>query len=307
MSAAVSRSFSCVKNFRERLRWMCAACVALPICVAPLFAQQAAVSSAGIAQAAAAPVIRSYPNSPEGLQNLINDMLKLQKDSDAKDLAPYLQSLVLPNADAWFRATFGDQIGAQLGDSYNRMNLPLSFPDTLGQLQAHRTTKLAAILFTDSCNPEATDAEYPVLMSRTHQQPLYVIHASSNSQLAILQYFAYVEGGFRYLSNFQMKMPDSHALKIGANVMAKKLTRTVFPVYPDEAKYNHIEGKVVLHATVGMDGRVCQLQVVSGPPLLNRAALEAVSQWQYSPTTLNGQPVEVDTLITVVFDLGPGP
>jgi protein TonB len=61
---------------------------------------------------------------------------------------------------------------------------------------------------------------------------------------------------------------------------------------------------VVLHAVISKDGSVEDLQYVSGPPLLMKAAMDAVRQWRYQPTQLNGEPVEVDTTVSVVFTLG---
>jgi periplasmic protein TonB len=93
-------------------------------------------------------------------------------------------------------------------------------------------------------------------------------------------------------------------LRIGGNVMAASLIRKVDPVYPPIAKTAHISGTVVLHAIIGKDGSVQDLQYVSGPPLLMKSALDAIRQWRYKPTMLNGEPVEVDTTISVVFSLG---
>jgi len=76
------------------------------------------------------------------------------------------------------------------------------------------------------------------------------------------------------------------------------------PVYPPIAKTAHISGTVVLHAVIAKDGSVEDLQYVSGPPLLMKSAMDAVKQWRYQPTQLNGDPVEVDTTISVVFTLG---
>jgi protein TonB len=76
------------------------------------------------------------------------------------------------------------------------------------------------------------------------------------------------------------------------------------PVYPPIAKTAHIAGTVVLHAVIAKDGSVEDLQYVSGPPLLMKSAMDAVKQWRYQPTQLNGDPVEVDTTISVVFTLG---
>jgi protein TonB len=60
----------------------------------------------------------------------------------------------------------------------------------------------------------------------------------------------------------------------------------------------------VLHAIIGKDGSVQNLEYVNGPPLLMKAAMDAIKQWRYKPTMLNGEPVEVDTTISVVFSLG---
>jgi periplasmic protein TonB len=93
-------------------------------------------------------------------------------------------------------------------------------------------------------------------------------------------------------------------VRIGGNVMQASVIREVQPVYPQIAKTAHISGTVVLHAIIGTDGTVQDLQYVSGPPLLMRSALDAVKQWRYRPTMLNGEPVQVDTTISVVFTLG---
>lgn len=81
------------------------------------------------------------------------------------------------------------------------------------------------------------------------------------------------------------------------------LVRKVVPEYPTIAKQLHIQGTVILLATVGKDGRVEHVQPVSGPPLLVHSALEAVEQWQYRPYLLNREPVVVQTQITVNFVL----
>ena len=81
------------------------------------------------------------------------------------------------------------------------------------------------------------------------------------------------------------------------------LIRQVRPVYPQIAIHARVQGPVVLHAVIGRDGSIQQLQVMNGHPMLTRAALEAVQQWRYRPYVLNGEPVEVETQITVNFTL----
>ena len=98
--------------------------------------------------------------------------------------------------------------------------------------------------------------------------------------------------------------PKQTRIKLGGQVVAAKLVAQPQPVYPPLARQARIQGNVVLHAIIDKDGRVGELQVISGHPLLVQSALEAVKNWRYQPTQLNGDPVEVDTTITVSFVLG---
>ena len=93
-------------------------------------------------------------------------------------------------------------------------------------------------------------------------------------------------------------------VKLGGNVEEAKIISRPQPIYPALARQARITGSVVLHAIIGKDGTVSQLEVVSGHPLLVQSALDAVKQWRYQPEVLNGDPVEVDTTITVTFQLG---
>jgi len=93
-------------------------------------------------------------------------------------------------------------------------------------------------------------------------------------------------------------------IRVGGNVQAASLVNKVTPQYPPIAKTAHVSGTVVLHAIIAKDGSIQELQYMSGPPLLMKSAMDAVREWRYKPTMLNGDPVEVDTTISVVFSLG---
>jgi TonB family protein len=96
-------------------------------------------------------------------------------------------------------------------------------------------------------------------------------------------------------------------IRIGGDVQAPKALTKVPPVYPPGAKAAGIEGAVILHAVIGTDGKPLSLRVMNTEidPELARASIEAVSKWRYSPTLLNGEPVEVDTTIIINFTLAP--
>jgi protein TonB len=93
-------------------------------------------------------------------------------------------------------------------------------------------------------------------------------------------------------------------IRVGGNVQAAALVNKVTPQYPPIAKTAHVSGTVILHAIIAKDGSIQELQYMSGPPLLMKSAMDAVKEWRYKPTMLNGEPVEVDTTISVVFSLG---
>jgi protein TonB len=99
------------------------------------------------------------------------------------------------------------------------------------------------------------------------------------------------------------KPKQTGPLRVGGNVQAARIINRIQPVYPPLARQTRISGTVRLHAIIGKDGTIQQLEVMSGHPLLQQAALDAVRQWRYQPTLLNGEPVEVDTTIDVIFSL----
>lgn len=93
-------------------------------------------------------------------------------------------------------------------------------------------------------------------------------------------------------------------LRVGGNVMNAKKIHNVAPVYPQIAKTGGVQGTVLLHTIIAKDGSIQELQYISGPPLLMRAAMDTVRQWRYSPTLLKGKPQRVETQIAVIFSLG---
>lgn len=101
--------------------------------------------------------------------------------------------------------------------------------------------------------------------------------------------------------------PEQHAARPTVVRMTQldpaMLIYRVDPVYPALPKQIHKEGRVELHARIATDGSIQSLEVVSGDPMFFQSAFEAVRQWRYRPTILNGQPVEIDTRITVIYTM----
>jgi periplasmic protein TonB len=103
----------------------------------------------------------------------------------------------------------------------------------------------------------------------------------------------------------KVKPSTPRTLSISSGVMAGYLldNKTV-PQYPAIARAARIQGTIVLQATIAKDGTIQNLRVINGPPMLQQAAIDAVRSWRYKPYLLNGEPVEVETTVNVIFNLG---
>jgi protein TonB len=100
-----------------------------------------------------------------------------------------------------------------------------------------------------------------------------------------------------------VKQKTPVSLNVSSGVMAGNLLAKTLPQYPAIAKAARIQGIVVLQATISKSGSIQNLRVISGPPMLQQAAMDAVRSWRYQPYLLNGEPVEVETTMNVVFNL----
>ncbi len=258
-------------------------------------------------QAAAIP---TYPESAEGLKNLLQDWFAAIKAGDAAKSAQYLESFAIPNHQEWFVKTFGTIDGARLEDKYTD---PQGQPLDWLKESAARGVKAERFLVEVSVfdKPSPTDSRSPLALLAAMVQPAPIYEAvnpnhSNDNRPNFLGYFVYVDSGFRYFDSQLVRALSSASPKrimIGGNVAAAKLINHVPPIYPPEAKDSKIQGTVILHVIIGTDGSVQQLAVVSGHPVLLPAAIEAVSHWRYQPVTLNGELVEVDTQINIIFSL----
>src|SRR6202521_3950801 len=93
-------------------------------------------------------------------------------------------------------------------------------------------------------------------------------------------------------------------LRVGGHVRPPKAIVQVRPEYPPLARQAHIQGEVQVDAILDEQGNVIDMKIVSGPPLLYQAALDALKKWKYEPTYLNDQPIAVEMIVTITFQLG---
>jgi protein TonB len=99
--------------------------------------------------------------------------------------------------------------------------------------------------------------------------------------------------------------PRVQAVRVGGSIPEPRKIKNVPPIYPDIAKQAHVQGIVILEATIGPRGDVTSVKVLRGIPLLDQAAIDAVRQWVYTPTLQNGVPVAVIMTVTVNYKLAP--
>jgi TonB family protein len=115
----------------------------------------------------------------------------------------------------------------------------------------------------------------------------------------------FVEGVFDSSAIVAPPLPEvpQKPIRVGGTVRQPQKVRDVKPVYPQLALISRVDGVVIIEATIGADGRVVNARVLRSAHLLDNAALEAVRQWEFTPTLLNGVPVPVIMTVTVAFQL----
>ncbi len=253
-----------------------------------------------------------YRDSPEGLKTQLQELLNAESARDEKKLSNQISFLTIPSHKDWFHDAFGSKEGPNLEARYVELqDKPAIW--LKGRLEACTKQNKKDLDVKVIQSPDDTLMPLLKIAAASIVRPtaIYNVNCRSNpddkSQF-FLGEFVYVDGAFRYLDH-QVLQALSNAppmrITIGGNVQASKLVNKVQPNYPVEARDNHIQGTVVLHVIIAKDGSVTQIQVVSGDPSLVSSALDAVRQWRYQPTLLDGQPVEVDTRVNVTFQLSP--
>lgn len=254
----------------------------------------------------------------EELRKLMSTALAAARQGDHSKLEEISRGLMIPEYEMWFKAIFGDEEGTKMGTAYrvNFEQAEKSYPK-LFQWVAQQEGELVIEDVKDL--PKRSDSWCGQALAKAIRGDISFYRVSVGQADSgalrsgrVAGYFVLVGGAYRRLDCQLVGLrPESStasphpmgALRVGGNVMAAKAIRKVPPEYPMDARMSHISGTVRLHVIIGKDGGIKQLEVISGHPALTGAALDAVRQWRYQPTLLNGEPVEVDTTIDVIFAL----
>jgi len=269
------------------------------------------------AQDATAPAPAQPMNSsesPEALRDQLEKILHLAKKGKRGELEAAVDQLEIPEAADWFQQTFGLELGPKMAAVYQadwdgfRDSISLHFRSDAERGSAHvKTSELSG-----SSNAFNSKQSAGILAAMKPPGSLYQACDEWKAEYCepLPGVYIYVRGAFRVL-NWQtlFLLPNVRPLRIriGGNVAQTQLVSKAPPIYPPEAREKGITGTVRLHVIIGADGAI-KTEEVANPteidPLLAQSALDAVKQWRYKPTLLNGDPVEVDTTVLVTFELG---
>ena len=252
-------------------------------------------------------VAPAYPETTYGLTKLVQDLYNAEESNDTKKSSEIYASLAIPNHAEWFRGTFGEQEGQRLDAKYSgALEHSLDILKKSVRMVIEKDQKIVVVRPFQKPEEAPNPLIKAVLTAMTN--PATVYGAAMNSgpddkAHTLLGDFVYVDGGFRFL-DFDVMRALSTApalIRFGGNVPKPRLIKEVEPVYPKKARKNGVWGTVKLHILLAKDGSVRKVDLVSGDPLLVQAAMDAVKQWKYTPTLLNGQPIEMDAQVVVVF------
>ncbi len=254
-------------------------------------------------------------DSAEGLQSQIETILESAKNHhskrkhDSKTFEDLISDLRIPEKSNWFASKFGDDLGAKLATEYSRSWD--SFQDTLTRSflgAVESKPKQTLVTLFGSSSPFARANMTSIQQGAASSLTLYEITLlTGRGKDSVPGLYVYADGAFRVLNwatFYQVPNVKPARIRIGGNVQQARLVHQVNPVPPSDAIKNHVQGTVQLHVVIDIDGNVKQVDVLSGPPDLTTAAKDAVKQWRYQPTLLNGDPIEVDMTVSVSFARG---
>jgi TonB family protein len=245
--------------------------------------------------------------------------LTAARAGDQAKLQEIARNLIIPDHELWFKAMFGEEEGAKLGAAYgSRLDETEKQYPKLFEWLAKQEGEL--VIEDVKALPKRNENWCGQTLANALQGDtgLYRVSVGTADSSGLRSgrvagYFALVGGAYRRLDcqllGLRPEAPSSGGvagtspLRIAANVQAAKIIKRVQPEYPEDARRTRISGTVRLHAIIGKDGKIKKLEIISGHPMLVDAASDAVRRWRYQPTLLNGEPVEVDTTIDVIFSL----
>lgn len=278
---------------------MTLACVPYLVCSAsPHASQDAAQKTSPLSGA------ESYPNTADGLHTLLADLLAAAKSDSQETLSSKVAEMEIPDYENWFTRIYGQEKGTALASAYGKfLKLSEQQFEMLWMELAKQEGEISISRFDAANRKFDTVKAEDTLANQTDEfkASWKKTDTSAGPTNQTIGSFCFVNNKFR-LKNLPHEVQILSSVKPGPVVPAKLIDK-VSPVYPALARQAKIQGVVSVNIVVHKDGTVTVLNVGAGHPLLARAAIAAVQQWKYQPTTVAGEPVEVQAKVYVTFEL----
>jgi TonB family protein len=280
----------------------------------------------------------AYQDSAEGLQRLLQEVLAVAKAGNRSKLGSIVSQMEIPNYEAWFAKTFGQETGAGWAGSYGR-DLTMEekgFQEMFLQM-AKQEGEISIRKVNDTPDPSRGNEESSIVDSL--QRPVDIFFAgwkkrdsASGSPTRSIGYFTFVEGKFRWVCTISVLKIDRPAAS--GDTASEYVVQTIDgsdnpsgdngpflagvggvgypscdycpgPAYPRQARTEHAEGMVVLRAIIGSNGQATDIQVVKSPRAdFGDEAIKTVRTWRFKPAIgPSGAPVAVIAPIEVTFRL----
>jgi TonB family protein len=267
----------------------------------PLRAQS---STPATDQNPAATTLAADPKALEALKQQIDEILGALKAKQKDQFHKLVNDLRMPDEKSWFSAVFGGEMGGKMAQIYAdewprfeedlEMRFKTAHDDKRTDISAHEAADRVLL----GAPQIAAVMKMPTV--------LYAVSASKRGKEEWNLSGVYVadNGSFRCIPpSVFAPVPGikTARVRMAGNMVQAQLVKSVPPIYPPEARAEHVTGTVALHVIIGSDGSVEQVSYESGPTRLLDAAADAVRQWRYRPIRLNGIAVEVDTTVSVTF------
>lgn len=249
--------------------------------------------------------VSTYPNTKEGLKQLLQDMRTAAKNGESDKLAALIKDTEIPDCVAWLHRMYE----SDKADSWEGMCAHKTLDENGESIRetflrlANQEGEFLIRKVNDDPMP-GRGFEWGWLQAIKAPLDIYFARwkASGDPDSSKGQpngYFMFIDGGFRREGG--MVFVDARPLTKAAKIVPPKLIKKVDPVYPPEALSQHITGKVRVYYVIGGDGVVYNAHAISGEglsddPSLRKAAEEAVIQWRYQPATLDGKPIQMNAV-----------
>jgi TonB family protein len=280
-------------SMRRLVMLCCSAAIVGTICVSPCTAQTS-----------------NSPDPTPALIQTFQNLFAAEKAGDPEKVIAIYAQFEMPDHKQWFLQTFGEKEGTALDAKYSQslQDSTMHLRNNVTHAQENGKSDVQVEVYSKPQGIPAPQVKaWAAAMVRPY--PIYTAHAASGPEDKLSNFlgnFVYVNGAFRYIDYTVMQVLSTAPpmrVRIGGAIAARNLINRKQPAYPEAARQARVQGTVKMHVVLAQDGSVKAIEIVSGDPLLQQAAMDAVKQWRYKPFLLNGQPVEVDTEVDVIFEL----